>query len=301
MNSGANGHVEKRDQRARNQKAAQPLQVAQRLVFPPRPVQRGMGGRAEDRRAELHGDLDGGAHQDEAAQRVENGLKHDRPPDHEGKHHQRVDRAAGQHPIGNLEQVDRDRQHEDVGGAGQEHHEAQVAADRGHSLPQVLAKVFRADALVKARAFPASTTTAATGGWGRPPWNRLSRLRLDRHAKGRFARSLAQQGIGRLLRFVGRIGRPRRDRSGGRLCGRSIRRRPSHRVVKAQSAKPTRPGPQRDEHAGVAALAVPARRRRRRTVAGRVTKVTVIVQNYASSTRDENQESKVCIGSDPPG
>ena len=55
--------------------------VAERLVFLARCCERGPGGSAEDRRAELRRDLDRGTHEDEAADRVEHRLQDDRADD----------------------------------------------------------------------------------------------------------------------------------------------------------------------------------------------------------------------------
>ena len=173
-------HVQKRHQRARHQKTAQLLQVAQRLVFAPDPVQRGQGGRAQYRRAELGGDLDRSAHQDETPDRVEDRLQDDGANDHDRQHDQRVDRPAGQDAVGDLEQVDRDRQNQNVGRAGQHEDEAEVAPHGGDALLHARAEILGTGALVEGRVIAVAAARAcrnrsvAARDWARRSVDRRS-------------------------------------------------------------------------------------------------------------------------------
>jgi hypothetical protein len=141
--------VEERDQRARHEERPDLLEVAERLVLAPVSVQRGAGGRAQHGRAQLSCDLDRGAHQDEAPDRIEHRLQHDRADDDGGQHDQRVDRAAGQNAVRYLEQIDRDGEDEDVARHREDHDDGEVAPDHLDAGFEQRVEIDRAEALVE--------------------------------------------------------------------------------------------------------------------------------------------------------
>ncbi|MCY1296530.1 hypothetical protein D9M70_459190 [compost metagenome] len=162
--------IEKGKQRARHQEGAELLQIAQRLILPPIAVECCPGCRAKDRSPELGSDLNRGPHQDHAANAVENRLQQHRTDDQGGQHHQRVERAAGEHPVRNLEQIHRDGEYEDVGYDREDHHDHQVLPDRLDAGPEACGKIDRSEAFVEdapsasAAAIAARRAAAIAGG-----------------------------------------------------------------------------------------------------------------------------------------
>ena len=214
MKIGANGTSRKEISVPETRKPAQLLQIAQRLVFAARTVERGMGRGAEDRRAELRRDLDRGAHQHESPDRVEHRLQQHRAADHDRQHDQRVERAAGQHAVRDLEEIDRDRQDQDVRGQRHHHDPGQVAAHDGYALAQARIEVLGSHPAVKMRPLAATAAPSADGiariGF---PGNG-ARATLD-------GRAGAQRppGVAGLFRFLEPVGRRQPERRFGRRRG----------------------------------------------------------------------------------
>ena len=159
--------IEEGDQRAGGDEGTQLLQILQRLVILAVAVQRGARRRRQNRCAELNLQFYCRAHQDEAAHRIHERLQQDSADDGDRQHDQRVHRAAGQHTVGNLEQIDRDRQQQHVDGDGEDHHHRHVAANGGHRLLQAAGEVDRFATLVEALLVRIAAATAATAGIGR--------------------------------------------------------------------------------------------------------------------------------------
>ena len=130
------GQVQKRQQRPRDQKAAHLLQIAERLVFLPIALQRGPRRRRKDRRPQPGRQIDRTAQQHAAPDGVEHHLQQHRPDDHHGQHDQCIDRTAGQHPVRDLEQIDRDRQHQQVRDPAEQQHAQDIDPDAADRVAQ---------------------------------------------------------------------------------------------------------------------------------------------------------------------
>ncbi|MEZ0018257.1 hypothetical protein ABIE76_002904 [Sinorhizobium fredii] len=150
--------VEEGKQGARHQEGAKLLQIPKGLILAPVAVQRGAGSRTEDRRAELSGNLHRRPHQDHAADSVEYGLQNDRSDDQSGQHDQRVDRAAGQHPVRDLKQIDGYGEHQHVGGECENHHDHQVLLDRPKTGLEADGKIDWPEAFMEDPSASASTS-----------------------------------------------------------------------------------------------------------------------------------------------
>ena len=94
-------------------------------------------------------DLDCGAHQDEPSYRVENRLQQHSAHDHDRQHDQRVRGAARKNAIGNLKEIDRNGEYEDVARIGEKQHHQHVFAHRGEAGGEAFGKVGRAEPAVK--------------------------------------------------------------------------------------------------------------------------------------------------------
>ena len=209
------GHVEEGNQRARDKKAAQLLQVSQGLILAPRAVQRGGGGGAQDGCPQFRGDFHGGAHQHEPADRIEHGLQDHSRGDDDRQHDQRVGGAACQHPVRDLEQIDRNGEDQHIRGAGHHHDHAEVAPDRADTLPQSEVKILGTHAFVKGRPLVAAAALTRNGFAG-AGHDRTACLTLDGDAGQGCRAGVAQGfhpcgfglgvGIRRVVRGRGRLG-----------------------------------------------------------------------------------------------
>ena len=157
------GHIQKGQQCARYQKGAQLLQVAQCLVFAARTVQGRPCCGTKNRRAKLNRHFDRGAHQDKPANGIQNGLKDHGTDDNRGQHQQRIQRPAGQYAVGNLEQVDRDRQDQNIGRQREQANQKQIAPYSADTAFQIGFKPGRIGALVEFAVVAAATTARTCG------------------------------------------------------------------------------------------------------------------------------------------
>ncbi len=154
--------IEESDERSRRQEGAQLLQVLQDLVVLAVAMQGCAGGGRKDRRAKLHLKLDSGAHQDEATDGVHESLQQNRAKHGHRQHDKRVHRAAGQHPVGNLEQIKRDGEQQDIDGDGEQHHHHHVAANGSDALGKTCGEIDRLAALVETALASAAATSATS-------------------------------------------------------------------------------------------------------------------------------------------
>ncbi len=227
--------IEKGDERARGQEGPQLLQILQRLVVPAVAVQRCASGGTQDRRPELHFELDRRAHQDEAPDRIHEGLQDDGAQNGNREHDQRIDRTARQHAVGYLEEIERDRKQQHVDGDREGHDDDHVAPDSCDTPCKTNGKVHRFAALVEAGAATAATaTTAKIGGFAvvaavvalaalvLPDWPAIA---VDRLAEGNCGIGLCLALISRRLeRHDGRVRRCLGNGLPGlRLFGRLLR------------------------------------------------------------------------------
>ena len=158
--------IEHRQQHRPGDECAQVLQIRQRLEFAARAALRGFGGGAENRSAQSGFGLDRDPHQDEAAHHVHQHMRGDRDDHDDRQHDQRIGAAAGQHAIGHVEQIDRNRQHQQVDGDREDPHGDQVAARVRKAFAEHITEFVVAGTLLQRRratAASASTTPAAGG------------------------------------------------------------------------------------------------------------------------------------------
>ena len=137
------------------------LQVRQCLEFAAGSALRGLGGGAQDGSAQPGFGFDRNPHQDEAAHHVHQHMRPDRDEHDDGQHHQRVRAAAGQHPIGHVEQVDRYGEHQQVDRNREQPDGHQVAAGARQTAAEHVPKFIVAGTLMQRRR-TATTATSST-------------------------------------------------------------------------------------------------------------------------------------------
>ena len=246
--------IEKRDQRAGCQEAAQKLQILQRLIILAAAMQRCSRCSAEDRRAELDFQFHRGAHQDEAPDRIHEGLQQDGADHGDREHDERIDGAARQHPVGYLEEIERDCQQKDVDGDREHHDDHHVASHRRHAPREAGGEIHRLAALVKTAAASSAPAPAAPGigilavsaaAGAQPPVILADRTAFafdglaEGHRRARFELGLLFRQFGGHPRFDPRLGRcfhrfccRRARRHGGRRRSFHIRAFRRHRFLR---------------------------------------------------------------------
>ena len=163
------------------------LQFGQGLEIPARSALGRFGRRGEHRRAELALDLNRDAHEHEAPHHVEDDMAQNGADDHDGQHDERVDAAAGQHAVGNIEKIDRDREDQEVHPEGKEGDHQQFHPRRPQPSRQDFAEVPIPEAFLQRR----RGILAATGFRRRRRLLRAGRsvaLRIARRRVGRRRR-----------------------------------------------------------------------------------------------------------------
>ena len=167
-----------------------------------------------------------------AADGVEDGLHDHCADDDDGQHDQRVDGAAGEHAVGDLEQIERYRQNQHVAGQREQHHDGQVPPDHAEPGLERGGKVDGPEALVEDAAATTAASTAVDVAAGRAVGAGQVLLGLDRAVvgvdhPGDRRRRVLHFGSCRLLRFgyaQFRGGRRWRDNGWRGRAGRFMRR-----------------------------------------------------------------------------
>ena len=129
------------------------------------------------------------------------------------QHHQRIERPAGQHAVGNLEEIDRDRQHQHVAGQREQHDHQKVPLDGAPPRLEVVGEIDRTQALVELR-----RRTDRRLVVGRQLLVLRGRRRRLRRGADRAAVGLdGARGGDRLLRTMRRLAGGRRGRLPGKI------------------------------------------------------------------------------------
>ena len=166
---GADRRIEQHQQHGSGHEIADELQVGEGLELGGGAVLCGFRRGCEDGAAERGFDLDGGSHQHDASDGIEKHVRQDRADHDDRQHDERIEAAARQDAIRQVEEINRNGKDQNVDDEREDADDDEVLAHHGHAPGQGFAKVLRAGAPLNGRPGPVAATAARrrrlVSGW----------------------------------------------------------------------------------------------------------------------------------------